>query len=109
MNPNLARLAANRAHVRTNLYNAGLTYAGCDIAYSAAIAVGAHPEQAFEAARQHMLVSMLPRDAETQTQRFYASGERRQAAQQRQARLDQMAAVEALPNPYSPTALERAA
>lgn len=106
MNPNLARLATNRAHVRTNLYNAGLTYAGCDIAYSAAIAVGAHPEQAFEAARQHMLVSMLPRDAETQTQRFYAAGARRQAAQQRAARLADMARVEALPNPFG---LERAA
>ena len=109
MNPNLARLAANRAHVRTNLYNAGLTYAGCDIAYSAAIAVGAHPEQAFEAARQHMLVSMLPRDAETQTQRFYAAGARAEMVEQRNARLAQMAAVEALPNPYSPTAQERAA
>lgn len=101
MNPNLARLAAIQAHVRTNLYNAGLTYAGCDIAYSAAIAVGANPEQAFEAARQHMLVSMLPRDEGMQTQRFYASGERARAVERRQARLAEMNAVTSLPNPFT--------
>lgn len=101
MNPNLARLAVNQAHVRTNLYNAGLTYAGCDIAYSAAIAVGANPEQAFEAARQHMLVSMLPRDAGTQTQRFYANGARQQAVEQRRERLADMTRIEALPNPFA--------
>ena len=70
------------------------------------VAVGAHPEQAFEAARTHMLVSMLPRDAETQTQRFYAAGARAEMVEQRAARLADMARVEALQNPFG---LERAA
>jgi len=106
----LAELARNAPHVRSNLYNAGLTMAGCEVAYSAALFAGANSEQAFEAARQHMLVNMLPRAINTHTQRQYQSGFREYTVQDRANRLAQMDAVRALPNPFSPvSALERAA
>jgi len=101
----LAKIASNAATLRTNLYNAGLTMAGCDVAYSAALFAGASPETAFEAARQHMLIQMLPR--EVTGQRDYRSGTydriagRPYTAEHRAACLAQMDEVRALPNPFA--------
>ena len=104
----LAKLATNASALRTNLYNAGLTMAGCDVAYSAALFAGASPETAFEAARQHMLIQMLPREVNTHTQLAYSGANtynaragRPYTAEHRAARLAQMDEVRALPNPFA--------
>lgn len=104
----LAKIASNAATLRTNLYNAGLTMAGCDVAYRAAMFAGADAEQAFEAARQHMLVEMLPREVNTHTQLAYSGANtynaragRPYTTEMHAARLAQMDAVRALPNPFA--------
>ena len=96
----LAKRAANRCVAASNLYNMGLTMAGCDVAYAAALAAGATPSVAFEIAREHMLVQMLPREVSTQTQRMYRGGERAKLNEQNAARVEQMRQVAALPNPF---------
>lgn len=58
----LKRIGANRFEAAANLYNYGLTMRYCDVAYLAALRVGASPADAFEAAREYMLIEMIPRD-----------------------------------------------
>lgn len=96
----LTKLAANRRVAAGNLYNAGLTMPGCDVAYAAALAAGATPARAFEIAHEHMLVQMLPTAVTTQTQRLYRGGERAKLNEQNAARIEEMRAVAALPNPF---------
>jgi hypothetical protein len=100
-NDDLARIARNEAVLNTNLYNAGLTLPTCGDAYRAALFVGANAEQAFEAARFHMMLALYPRDIETQTQRLYQSGARDEEAGRRCRKLARVEATRALPNPFA--------
>jgi len=47
-----------------------------------------------------MLVQMLPREVNTQTQRLDRGGERAKLKEQNAARIEQMRQVAALPNPF---------
>lgn len=84
--------------VRANLYNAGLVNNECATAYSAALFVGASPEDAFEAARRHALL-MTPEDLwDTQTQRRYQYPNEYEAMRKRQQA--KIAELRSLPNPF---------
>ena len=95
----------NMLALATNLRNQGLTDHGCVVAYLAALFAGAHPEQAFEAARRHMLLMFGPMEGERlspQDERgpMYASSMRR--LQERiAARRALIESIRALPNPYA--------
>lgn len=98
----LSRLRRSAAALRANLHNQGLTMPGCDAAYRGALFAGASAEEAWEAARQHMLIELSPDlTPTTQTQALYRSGAMDDLASHRRIRAEQIARVRALPNPFT--------
>lgn len=111
--PTLARIRRKRGVLSGNLYNQGLTFPGCEVAYTAALFVGASPEMAWEAARQHMLLELNPDvSPNVQTQARYAYGGLDRETERHRARADAIARVRALPNPFAqraPVVIDQAA
>lgn len=98
----LSRLRLSAGSLRAHLHNQGLTMPGCDIAYRGALFAGASPEEAWEAARQHMLLELSPDlTPTTHTQALYRPGAMDALAQRHRVRAEQIARVRALSNPFS--------
>ena len=98
----LSRLRRSAAALRANLHNQGLTMPGCDAAYRGALFAGASAEEAWEAARQHMLIELPPDVTPTaHAQAMYRPGAMDAHARLRRIRAEQIARVRALPNPFA--------
>lgn len=92
-----------RRHVAaTSLYNMGLTDPSCAVAYYGAIYAGANAEQAFEAARLHMLLALAPFVITTTYKADeYRGGDYARQVEMRNARAEQIERVRALANPFA--------
>lgn len=92
-----------RRHVAaTSLYNMGLTDPSCAVAYYGAIYAGANAEQAFEAARLHMLLALAPYVVKTTYKADeYRGGDYARQVEMRDARAEQIERVRSLVNPFA--------
>lgn len=97
----LQRDRQQAAHVSTNLYNAGLGFPECAVAYRAALFAGATAEAAFEAARHAMLVQLPPIKPGPYSTYELITGRNLRDAERIAARDEQIARVRALPNPFA--------